>query len=179
MIELRPATIPDAEALSVLATTTFHDGWADIIGTAAAHEYTAHYLTPGRLTAEIADRDTHFYLLAFSDAALLGYAKLDFARPTHGSVTGERPVLLQRLYVAASGRGTGVADTLLTGIEEVASRRGYETLWLECDPRNVRAWRFYEKRGFVARDKVAYILPGGQNDEVRVMERGVADALGW
>ncbi len=176
MIHLRPATVPDAEPLSILATATFHDGWGDVIGETAAREYAAHHLTPERLQREIADPDTHGYLLAAEDdspATLLGYVKLDFVRPAHDSVTGARPVLLQRLYVVAQGRGTGIADALLIGIESEATKRDYETLWLECDPRNTRAWRFYEKRSFVARAQVPYLLPGGQNDEVRVMERGI------
>lgn len=172
---LRPATPADAEALATLAVATFHDGWANIIGQEAARQYAAHHLTPERLRAEIADKAAHDYLLATGGDTLLGYAKLDLLRAAHESVRGAYPVLLQRLYLAASAHGTGLADTLLTGIEAEATRHDRQTLWLECDPRNVRAWRFYEKRGFATRAQVAYILPGGQNDEVRVMERAIAD----
>lgn len=176
MEELRRATIDDAEALSALATATFHDGWAEIVGETAAQEYAAHYLTPERLRSELADPDAHGYVVATQNTVLIGYAKLDLLRPAHGGVTGTLPVLLQRLYVAARKRGTGTADALLTTIEADAARHGFDTLWLECDPRNARAWRFYEGRGFAVREQVSYHLPGGQNDQVRVLERPIASA---
>lgn len=163
----------DADALSHLATETFHDGWAAIIGEEFATAYAAEHLHSGQLRAEIEDADAHYFVLATDEktGTIVAYGKLGWRRPPHESVLGPCPVVLQRFYVAASGRGTGVADALLMACEQEATRRGFSTLWLECDPRNERAWRFYEKRGFVARGEAVYHYPNGFNDQIRVMER--------
>ncbi len=176
MFVLRPATPLDADKLSPVATTTFADGWADIIGVTIAEGYAQKHLTPERLRSEIADTGVAVFLLAINAAtsAIIGYAKLDTGRAAHESVTGQAPVLLQRLYVAEAGRGTGVADLLLAEIEGEAAARGFRTLWLECDPHNRRAWAFYEKRGFAARAPSPYHYPGGVNENVRVMERAIS-----
>lgn len=173
MFVIRDASPGDADELSRVAIETFQEGWGGIIGEQAAREYSAEHLTAGRLSAEIKDRDTHYFALLTDQVsgAIIGYGKLILTRPPHDSIRGGRPVLLQRLYLSASGRGTGAADALLTACECEALRLGFDTLWLECDPRNVRAWRFYEKRGFVARGGAIYHYPRGYNDKIRVMER--------
>lgn len=175
-VTIRSGVPTDAPELSRLATETFIDGWATVVGSDAASGYAAHYLTAERLHTELYDTEAHFFSLATNGetGAITGYGKLDLLRPAHESVTGVSPVLLQRLYVAASVRGLGVADALLVALETEATRRGYGTLWLECDPQNPRAWRFYEKRDFAVRGQVAYALPNGQNDNVFVMERAIS-----
>ncbi len=169
----RPAAPNDADELSRVATETFHDGWAAIIGATFASDYAAEHLNNDRLGTEITDGDTHYFALATEaeTGAIIGYGKLGLTRLPHESVTGPRPVVLQRFYVSAVGRGTGIADALLLACEAEATRRGFSTLWLECDPRNERAWRFYEKRGFEARGTAVYHYPNGCNDQIRIMER--------
>ncbi|MBC7805686.1 MAG: GNAT family N-acetyltransferase [Akkermansiaceae bacterium] len=175
MFALRVAVPSDAEELSRLATETFHDGWASIIGEEFANAYAAEHLRSERLGAEIEEGDTHHFALATNaeTGAIIGYGKLGLKRPAHESVLGPRPVVLQRFYVAAAGRGTGVADALLSACEQEATRLLFATLWLECDPRNERAWRFYERRGFIARGVSIYHYPNGFNDKIRIMERPI------
>ena len=56
---------------------------------------------------------------------------------------------LCRMYVAASARGTGLADALVRRVETHARDGGAERLILWSDTRFDRAHRFYERQGFV------------------------------
>jgi GNAT superfamily N-acetyltransferase len=176
MFVVRSAVPTDAKELSRVAEETFRDGWADVIGDEFAEAYIAACLNSDCFRAEIADSANHYFALATlqETGAIVGYAKLDIARPAHESVGGSNPVLLQRFYVSASGRGRGVADLLLAACEQEATLRGFGTLWIECDLRNERAWKYYEKRVFVPKGETIYHLPNGFNDQVRVLERAIA-----
>jgi ribosomal protein S18 acetylase RimI-like enzyme len=53
----------------------------------------------------------------------------------------------EQVYVAASARGGGVANTLLRHAEQVIAER-YDTAWLAVVAGNARARRFYERNGW-------------------------------
>jgi ribosomal protein S18 acetylase RimI-like enzyme len=55
---------------------------------------------------------------------------------------------LYQLYVAAEGRGAGVAAALMADAETRMREGGIETAWLSCAIGNERAARFYEKSGW-------------------------------
>lgn len=55
---------------------------------------------------------------------------------------------LYQLFVAAEGRGKGVAAVLLADGEARLAANGVETAWLACSVGNYRAARFYEKWGW-------------------------------
>lgn len=55
---------------------------------------------------------------------------------------------LYQLFVARAARGIGVAAALIDEAEARLAGQGVETAWLACAIGNVRAARFYEKRGW-------------------------------
>lgn len=173
-ITLRQAMGEDAAALSRLASETFRDAWAALITAPIADAYVAQAFPPEKLADEIGDPASYVLVAVDAEGALVGYAKLSEAKQAPDFVTGSQPILLQRLYVASAYRGQGVADSLLTECTGEALRRGGDTLWLETEPGNQRAWRFYEKRGFADVGSTVYPLPGGINDRIRVLQRRIA-----
>ncbi|MBC8103177.1 MAG: GNAT family N-acetyltransferase [Cytophagales bacterium] len=178
LFSLRPAVPADAAALAPLAARTFLDGWASVITPPVAAAYVAQAFTPSQLAAEIEDPASCLLVAENEQSQLIGYARLAVGVKVAPSfVTGPRPLLLQRLYVASEARGKGVADALLETLGREALRRGGETLWLDADPRNERAWRFYLRRGFVDVGGAVYALPGAVNDRVRVMQKPIAPAV--
>ncbi|MES2463423.1 MAG: GNAT family N-acetyltransferase [Armatimonadota bacterium] len=171
---LRQATPEDVSALSRLASDTFRDGWAALITAPIADAYVAVAFTIDKLSEEIADTTSYIVLAGDKNQTLIGYAKLaTAAKEAPGFVTGSRPILLQRLYVTSAYQGQGIADRLLNDIVREALRRGGTTLWLETEPGNQRAWRFYQKRDFVDVGSTIYPLPGGINDRIRVLQKRI------
>jgi GNAT superfamily N-acetyltransferase len=68
-----------------------------------------------------------------------------------GEVVGFTMVVadeLEQIYVAASHRGLGVADALMTDAEHRIRAAGHGRAWLAVVPGNARARRFYERRGW-------------------------------
>ncbi|MCW5806691.1 MAG: GNAT family N-acetyltransferase [Deltaproteobacteria bacterium] len=55
---------------------------------------------------------------------------------------------VKRMYVRATARGRGIAETILARIEAAARDAGYATLRLETGDRQVAAMKFYERAGF-------------------------------
>jgi len=79
---------------------------------------------------------------------------------------------LCRMYVAASARGTGVADALMAAVLNFVRARGGHTVELWSDTRFTRAHRFYERHGF-ARDQATRAL----HDLSNTLEYGYARAV--
>jgi GNAT superfamily N-acetyltransferase len=177
-VTLRQATSGDVSALCRLAAETFRDGWAALITAPIADAYVAQAFTAEKLTEEVSDPASYVAVAVDAQGALVGYAKLATeAKSAPDFVTGERPVLLQRLYVASAHWGQGVADLLLADSVREALRRGGDTLWLETEPGNTRAWRFYEKRGFANVGSTVYPLPGAVNDRIRVLQKRIVPSF--
>jgi ribosomal protein S18 acetylase RimI-like enzyme len=76
-----------------------------------------------------------------------------FAQLTRGTFESclegcERPVELQRLYVAQDFHGAGVGRMLVERVESMARDEGYVTMWLGVWEENFRAQKVYERMGF-------------------------------
>jgi diamine N-acetyltransferase len=68
------------------------------------------------------------------------------------------PVELQRLYVAASAHGTGLAASLMQHVRSATVEFGGTHLWLGVLERNPRAIAFYRKAGFVEVGSRAFVV---------------------
>jgi GNAT superfamily N-acetyltransferase len=56
---------------------------------------------------------------------------------------------VEQVYVAASHRGTGVADALLREAEREVRAKGHPEAWLAVIAANARARAFYERQGWL------------------------------
>ena len=159
-IQIRPATLDDAPALSRLGAETFRDTFEGANTPGDMARYLADAFTPAQQAAEIAD-PAGAVLLAeeFDGAELLGYAHL-LSGPAPDGVPGIAPIELKRLYVARAWHGRGVAQALMDAALDTARDRGAETLWLGVWERNPRAVAFYAKNGFVRVGQHTFVLGG-------------------
>jgi ribosomal protein S18 acetylase RimI-like enzyme len=125
---LRPATPDDVEAIAGI----WHRGWGDghlghVPEALLEHRHYADFLErvppriPDSVVAEIAGR-------------IMGFV----------TVRGDE---VEQVYVAAEGRGTGVADALLSHAEGMVAAR-FDVAWLSVVEGNTRARRFYERSGW-------------------------------
>lgn len=161
----------DAAALAELAERTFHDAFAadnrpEDIAQHAARAYGS--LQQGR---ELADANI-VTLLARKGDELAGYAQLR-SGPVPSCVEGNAPIELWRFYVDQRWHGQGIAQSLMSRVDEEAYRVGARTLWLGVWERNERAKAFYRKCGFVDVGTKVFIL-GTDAQTDRIMARPVA-----
>lgn len=146
MFHTRSATPLDAKALSALAERTFRDTFEgdnspedmalhcrDTYGEAIQRE---ELRDPGRVT-----------LVAEASGELIGYAQVRRG-PAPVCVRGDAPGEIQRLYVARSWHGRGVAQALMSASLESLAGAGARTAWLGVWERNPRAIAFYRKFRF-------------------------------
>jgi GNAT superfamily N-acetyltransferase len=125
---LRPAAPADSEAIAEL----WHCGWRDgHIG------HVPDALLPHRHLEDFRRR---------VPSRLPTTTVATIAGPIIGFVTVIEDEL-EQMYVAATARGTGVADVLMRHAEAVIARR-FDTAWLSVVVGNARARRFYEKAGW-------------------------------
>lgn len=160
-MQIRPATVADAEALATLARQTFYDTFASTNDAADMALYLAKAYGIDQQTREIEDRDITT-LLVEQDGALIGYAQVR-AGHVPDCVTAPAPVELWRFYIDSAWHGRGVARPLMDAVRTEAIRRGGRTLWLGVWEKNDRARAFYAKCGF--RDAGSHIFLFGTDPQ--------------
>jgi ribosomal protein S18 acetylase RimI-like enzyme len=145
-IEIRRATVTDAEALAAFGARTFRDTFAKDNTPEDMEQHLASAWHPALQRAEIEDvaLDT---LLAWSGNELAGFAQVR-DRHAPACVVTRQPVELKRFYVDTPWQGRGLARALMNAVETSARARGGRELWLGVWERNERAQAFYRKCGF-------------------------------
>jgi GNAT superfamily N-acetyltransferase len=136
----------DARLISVLGTVAFYEAYYLQDEPASLVGYILDSFSPELIAAEIADPAATFFII-YNDGKAVGFAKLHRNEP-HGSVTGERPIELQRIYIIENVYGKGVGERLLNHCLDFARAEGFKTLWLGVWQANLRGQRFYQKHGF-------------------------------
>lgn len=160
-IEIRPAAIADAAALSRLGAATFRETFEGQNSPEDMARYLADAFSPDRQAAEIADPAGTVLVAehhaASGDSELIGYAHL-VSGPAPEDVQGADPLELKRLYVARAWHGRRVAQALMDAAIDAARTRGAQTLWLGVWERNPRAVAFYAKYGFARVGEHTFVL---------------------
>jgi GNAT superfamily N-acetyltransferase len=178
-IVIRTATPEDAEALAALATRTFSETYAAHNTPEDMALHLATWFGPSQQRREL-DDPSMATIVAVADGRFAGYAQLR-SQDTPACITGEKPIEVQRFYVAREWHGRGVAHVLMQAAKVEAARRGGRTLWLGVWDRNERAKAFYGKQGFRDVGSQTFLLgTDRQTDRVLVvpltMIRDMTDA---
>ena len=145
-VNIRLATVSDAEVLAELARRTFHDAFAATNDATDMALYLSRAYGIDQQTRELADRDIATLLVEVAGEAV-AYAQV---RSGHvpDCVAGEKPIELWRFYVSREWHGRGIAQQLMERVKREARERGAKTLWLGAWEHNDRARAFYVKCGF-------------------------------
>jgi GNAT superfamily N-acetyltransferase len=143
---IRRASTEDAKLLAELGALTFAETFSEENTAEDMAAYMAASFSPERLTAELADPSSTFFI-AEVDGSAAGYAQIHSGEAPEG-VEGGKPIELVRLYVARAWLGRGVGPALMQRCIEEARRMGFQTIWLGVWERNHRAQAFYRKWNF-------------------------------
>ena len=167
-VRLRDATKTDAATLASLGSRTFTDTFGhlydpddlDLFLKSHAEEHWA---------AELCDPEFAVLLVEVKDEAV-GYAKVG---PPHLPFEPRgTAVELRQFYLVKAWQGHGLADEMMRWVIEQAERRGGDDLYLSVFVDNHRARKFYERWGFVAEGRYAFMV-GNHADEDIVMRRAL------
>ena len=147
---LRVAGPADAAGLSALGWETFLDtfvrGFAIPYPPADLDAFFAASYAPARFADLLADVRRRAWLVERGGKAV-GFAVAGPCTLPHPDVRpgdGE----LQRLYVSPGEKGTGLAPRLMDAATAWLQRDGPRPIWLGVWSGNLRAQRFYARRGF-------------------------------
>ena len=166
-VAFRLAGTDDAPALARLGAETFTETFG-------------HLYEPGDLAAflvnhhefnwrqELADPEFAVLIVEDEDNQAIGYAKVG---PPHLPFEPRgTAVELRQFYLLEPWQGRGLADQMMQWVIDEAERRGGNDLYLSVFIDNHRARKFYERWGFVAEGRYAFMV-GNHADEDVVMRR--------
>ena len=165
-IRLRLATKADAATLAALGSRTFTDTFGhlyepddlDLFLKSHAEEH---------WTAELCDPEFAVLLVEAGEEAV-GYAKVG---PPHLPFEPRGVAIeLRQFYLVKAWQGHGLADEMMAWVIDQAEQRGGDDLYLSVFVDNARARKFYERWGFVAEGRYAFMV-GSHADEDIVMRR--------
>lgn len=173
---IRQATAQDAAVLHEVAAETFPLACPPHTTQEAIADFIATSLSQGAFEGYLANPQRLLFI-AEQDGEVAGYTMLIFGEPTDSdvaaAVTTRPTVELSKVYVRAAHHGTGLAAQLVEASVEASISRGAHSIWLGVNQENVRANRFYEKRGF-AQVGTKKFLVGDRYEDDFVRERLLA-----
>lgn len=147
MPSIRYARPSDAKRLAALAEETFRDTFGSVN---AAEDMNLHCRTSYGEAIQLAEisNAAMITLLCEEGGNLTAFAQLRWSEAP-GCVSAKSPGEIQRLYVAKSWHGKGVAHDLMAACIREMEGRQSDVAWLGVWERNPRAMAFYGKFGFV------------------------------
>lgn len=167
-VALRMAGLQDARALSLLGARTFSESFG--------HLYTPENLalfltnhTEERWRSELAD-PAFAVCIGEAEGQAVAYAKI--GPPTLPFEPRGKPVELRQFYILGPWQGSGAATALMEWVVQEARSRGGEDLYLSVFIDNHRARRFYDRCGFEAVGRFAFMV-GTHADEDIVMRKAL------
>jgi ribosomal protein S18 acetylase RimI-like enzyme len=145
-VTIRAARPDEAELLAGLSARTFRETYESNSDAAEIDAHVAREFTAEKQAALLASPDSTV-LLALDGETPIGYAIVAF-EPAPACVRSERPMAIERIYLAREVLGTGAGSALMEACLADARRRGADTIWLQVWTENVRAKAFYARWGF-------------------------------
>jgi diamine N-acetyltransferase len=137
----------DAVALAEFAARTFSDTFAGANRPEDMAAYLPSAYGVNYQVSELANPDIVTLLMETDSGVLAAYAMLRRGSPPE-CVTGHGPVELWRFYVDKPWHGFGLAQRLMSEVEQAARELGAQVLWLGVWEKNERAIAFYNKSGY-------------------------------
>ncbi|HWW59969.1 MAG TPA: GNAT family N-acetyltransferase [Thermoanaerobaculia bacterium] len=170
-ISIRKGTPGDAEALADIARRTFHETFAAYNRPGDNELHEARTYGVAQQSRELQDPSI-ITLLAECDGALAGFTQLKPGSVPPPVPDAEHPIEVARFYVDKPWHGHGVAQKMMTAVEDEARRVEARTMWLGVWEHNERAKAFYAKCGFVDVGTQIFIV-GTDPQTDRVMLRSL------
>ncbi|MFV8325375.1 GNAT family N-acetyltransferase [Flavobacterium sp. ZS1P14] len=154
--EIRKATLSDLEAIQNISTQTFIETFAAVNTPENIANYITESFNSERLTAELNNINSHFYLATIGNE-ILGYLKINFGEAQTETIN-KNALEIHRIYVSQAFHGKNIGQLLIDEVKKIAQQTGVDYIWLGVWEENHRALRFYSKNGFLEFDKHVFTL---------------------
>ncbi len=161
MQSIRYANPSDAKNLAALAEATFRETFGSMNTVEDMNLHCRTSFGGAIQSAEISDSN-RVTLVCEDGGTLIAFAQLRWAEAP-GCVSAVNPGEIQRLYVAKSWHGKGVAQELMTACIKEMETRQSDVVWLGVWERNPRAIAFYRKFGFA--EVGSHVFPLGTDPQ--------------
>lgn len=149
---LRPARPEDLPALSRFARESFQETFVDGFAIAYPRDDLAAYLdlscSVDAFARRMAEPGARVWVATDADGGVDAYAVAGPAEIGHADARAQDGEI-HRFYVHPGLQGTGFAGRALDEVLDALDPRGDRRLWLSVWSGNLRAQRFYLRRGFV------------------------------
>jgi diamine N-acetyltransferase len=147
MLNIRIATIEDAEILAKIGWQSFHEAFAEHPKNDPDDMkiYMDEAFDVETISAELSEKDSVWFI-AEAEGEAIGYAKLKTNSREEG-ILGKNPIELCRLYNLQKFIGNGYGKALMLKCLEFARENGHDTFWLGVWEFNYNAQKFYAKFG--------------------------------
>lgn len=161
---IKKATITDLILIQKISKETFIETFAAVNTAENLENYLEESFNSQKLTAEINNPDSQFYLVFF-DTQIIGYLKINLGNAQ--TETGNDTAMeIHRIYVLRSFHGKKIGQLLLNEAISIAKQNHVDYLWLGVWEENYTALKFYSKNGFVAFDKHVFTLGNDQQTDL-------------
>ena len=146
MKPIRYANSSDAKRLAALAEETFRQTFGSMNANEDMNLHCRTSYGEAIQLTEISNRKM-VTLVCEDGGQLIAFAQLRWCEAP-SCVAAKNPGEIQRLYVAKSWHGKGIAQELMTTCIKEMELRNSDVVWLGVWERNPRAIAFYKKFGF-------------------------------
>ena len=164
MIEVRIATIEDAQLLAQLGRRAFMEAFGSQNDPAHMQAYLDLAFDPERIATNLANKDVTFMIASYH-AEPVGYAKLVRNYTTPQLPEGDRQMQLERIYALGAFVGRKIGKALMLECIRVAQSEKFDHLWLGVWQENQRAIKFYHDFGFEIIGTKQFIIGETINDD--------------
>lgn len=139
-MKIRPATIPDLEAIAALHIESCKNAYSHIFPAEFLEQRLPEHLRRHWNAAEISSEDS---VLIAEDDGPIGFIAV-WCRPAP---------FIDNLHVSPSSRSKKVGTTLMAAMAEQLIRRGHKTAYLWVFQSNSSAVRFYERLDGIQKER--------------------------
>jgi len=146
MMNVRFATINDAELIANLSRQTFHETFASHNTQADMEMFMNEQFTKEALMKEVGEPG-NIFLLAYDGDMPVGYVRMR-ENNNPPELNGAAAIEVARIYAVAAAIGKGVGKLLMQRCIDIARQNGKDIIWLGVWEQNQRAIEFYSKWGF-------------------------------
>ncbi len=152
-IEIRKATVEDAEYVALLARISFREAFAETAWTdeRSLLNYLSEAFSVSKIRSSIGKENNEFWL-TLADNLPVGYVKLKKYSP-YEKLADPKPAQLQKIYVLNDFIGNRIGEKLQNALFEKVAKNKIKTLWLAVWDQNEKGIRFYERYGFCKETK--------------------------